>query len=92
MQTLTEALSQNPMQNIAMNAGIVLMTVAATIGLVEIPEHRETKIAVSTQPAFVFATEIGGADSAQRRERDDIHPHHISYSAFQRTPGRTGHL
>lgn len=81
-------------QEVAKNAGLVMMTLAATIGMVELPEHPNSKIVVNAQPAFAFATNNTGTEhqSSQRREREESGPHYISYSAAQRTPGRTGKI
>jgi hypothetical protein len=90
MQTSAAQFNQN-MIDVAKNVGLVLMTLATTVGMVELPEHHNSKVNVNAQPAFAFATEHSGVDSsAQRRERDESAPHYTSYSAFQRTPGRTG--
>lgn len=71
-------------------AGIALMAAAVTLGLVEIP-HEDKKVVLPMQPAFAHASEnSNGGHEELRRERDEIHPHTISYSVTQRTPGRTG--
>lgn len=91
MQTLASPLNATSMQHFAKQTGVIMMGVAMMVGLVEFSEHRNSKIAITAQPAFVFANEHNGLDgSAQRRERDESAPHYIGYSAFQRTPGRTG--
>lgn len=88
--TLTEKLNI-----VAIQAGLVLMTAAATLGMVEAPEH-SSKIIVPNQPAFAMATapvdHAASSESSEpiRREREETHPHHLSYSTSQRTPGRTG--
>ena len=69
------------------------MAAAATIGMLEMPEHPDKRVVVPHQPAFAFATENGGnnqQDNTLRREREEAGPHYISYSVAQRTPGRTG--
>ena len=81
-------------QDAAKNLGLVMMTLAATVGMVELPEHPNSKIVVNAQPVFAFATNNTGAEhqSSQRREREESGPHYTSYSAAQRTPGRTGKI
>lgn len=83
----------------AKNTGIVLMTLAATLGMVELPDHPNSKIVVNAQPVFAFATNnvttentATESKSSQRREREEAGPHYVSYSAAQRTPGRTGRI
>jgi len=73
-------------------AGLLLMTAAVTIGMVELPEHTNSKVVVPTQPAFAFANNGGEANlnNPLRREREESGPHYISYGINQRTPSRTG--
>lgn len=76
-------------------AGVLMMTAAATIGMIEIPNH-PNKVAITNQPVLEaaqpghvgenFMNELGQI----RREREETHPHAISFSVAQRTPGRTG--
>ncbi|MDB5164497.1 MAG: hypothetical protein JWL89_123 [Candidatus Saccharibacteria bacterium] len=76
---------------LAQQAGIVLMTVAATVGLLELPEHPNARIVVPNQPSLVaVGVNNEGGNNPLRREREETAPHHISYSEIQRTPGRTG--
>jgi hypothetical protein len=88
------------LNTVALQAGLVLMTAAATLGMIEIPEHATAAI-VPSQPAFAMAAapinsgaEASHSQSANpiRREREENHPHHISYSTTQRTAPRTGRL
>jgi hypothetical protein len=79
----------------AMQAGLLLMTVATTLGMIELPDHTNNKVVVPNQPAFAMA--INGVNSryAQqptiiRSEREETAPHYITYSTIQRTPSRTG--
>lgn len=74
----------------AAHAGLLLMTLATALGVVELP-HREATATVS-QSANVIKAEMPGEmqGSTQRREREESGPHYVSYSAAQRTPGRTG--
>ncbi len=75
--------------SLAMQAGVVLMTAAATLGMIELPDH-SNKVIVPNQPAFAMATNQSEQPNPLRREREESAPHHISYSETQRTPGRTG--
>lgn len=76
-----------------MQAGLVLMTAAATIGMVELPEH-PNKVVVPNQPVFAVASDTynNERDNPLRREREETAPHYISYNTSQRTPGRTGRV
>ena len=67
--------------------GLAVMAMATIASLVDIPE-RPLKLAVLS-PAYAIAGE-GRAANPLRREREESGPHYISYSATQRTPGRTG--
>ncbi len=67
--------------------GVTLMSIAALIGLVEVPE-RPTKAILFT-PAYVFSSESHDVNPL-RREREETSPHYVSYNASQRTPGRMG--
>lgn len=81
--------------HVANAAGVLMMTAAATIGMVELPNH-PNKVAITSQPILEaaqpgapgenFMNELGQI----RREREETHPHAISFSVNQRTPGRTG--
>jgi hypothetical protein len=75
---------------LAQQAGVVLMTVAATVGLLELPEHPNSRIVVPNQPSLVTVGVNSESNNPLRREREETAPHHISYSEIQRTPGRTG--
>lgn len=77
---------------VTQQAGLLLMTAAVTVGMVEVPEQT-SKIIVPNQPSFAFAgnnTENNNDNNALRREREEAGPHYISYNIAQRTPGRTG--
>ncbi len=97
---MSTSASQHPnnFNEVAKNTGLVLMALAATIGMVELPEHPNSKIIINAQPVFAFATEniaentASESKSSQRREREEAGPHYVSYSAAQRTPGRTGRI
>ena len=75
----------------AQQAGLLLMTAAATIGMVELPHHPDKRnIIVPNRPAFAVAPQSGEQGSTLRREREETAPHYVSYNVSQRTPGRTG--
>jgi hypothetical protein len=85
--------SADQLGDFAQKAGFVLMTVAATIGMFEMPDHPNKRAIVPTQPAFAYAPAAGEENNNPlRREREEAGPHYVSYSVNQRTPGRTGRL
>lgn len=86
-KTTTETLAR-----LSQQASLLLMAAAVTVGMVELPEHANSKIVVPNQPAFAFANNGGEANpnNPLRREREETAPHYISYSINQRTPSRTG--
>lgn len=80
-------------QDFAANAGIVLMTAAATVGMMEVPESHNKQVVLPAQPVYEFSNPASGVDthgSELRREKDEVHPHSLGYSVNQRTAGRTG--
>lgn len=79
--------------SVAKQTSLLLMTAAATIGMVELPEHPNNRVAMLAQPVTVFASPTlneAENNNAIRRERDETAPHYISYNVGQRTPGRMG--
>jgi hypothetical protein len=78
----------------AKQGGIVLMAAAATLGMLELPDHPASRaVVVPNQPAFAMATNViqdQGQANQLRRERDEAAPHYLSYSVIQRTPSRSG--
>ena len=66
------------------------MTAAATVGMLELPEHPNSKIVTPSQPSFAMAIENSEQTNPIRREREETAPHFISYNVTQRTPARSG--
>lgn len=77
------------MGKIAGQAGLILMTAAVTLGMLEMPDHTNSKIVLPNQPAFAFAGD-NQENNPVRREREESAPHFISYSEVQRTASRSG--
>jgi len=97
MSTKTKNIRNNTekLADVTQQLGLLLMTAAFTLGMIEMPEHGNQKAIVPSQPTFAFAQNQneGGApngDNAMRREREEAGPHYVSYSVNQRTPSRTG--
>lgn len=80
----------NQVLAVAQQAGLVLMTAAVTLGMLELPDHPNSRIVLPNQPALTFAGENEEANNPLRREREESAPHYISYNVAQRTPGRSG--
>lgn len=75
---------------LAQQTGILLMTAAVTLGMLELPEHPNSKVILPSQPALVEAGENNNElNNPIRREREEAAPHYISYNVTQRTPGRS---
>jgi len=72
--------------------GILLMSAATTVGMLEMPDHGRSRLPVimSSRPVFAFANQNVNENNPLRRERDETAPHYISYSVSQRTPARSG--
>jgi hypothetical protein len=77
-------------QEFAAQFGFLLMAAAATVGMMELPEHFNSRVATPGQPTLALVAERGADQNAQRREREETGPHYVSYSVSQRTPGRSG--
>jgi len=70
--------------------GLMLMSLAVTMGMLEMPNHTNSRVVVPTQANLAFAINNDEFNNPVQREREETAPHFISYSAIQRTPGRTG--
>jgi hypothetical protein len=71
--------------------GIIIMSAATTLGMVELPSHIKAPVLVSTsKPAFAYNSNESNGSNPMSRERDDITAHYISYNESQRTPSRSG--
>lgn len=68
--------------------GLAVMTLAAVVSLVEIPEHNLKPAVIA--PALASVIEEVRGPNPERREREEAGPHYVSYSANQRTPSRSG--
>ncbi len=88
-QTATDKLTEAAKQG-----GIILMAAAATLGMLELPDHTPARaVVVPNQPAFAMAArDINGQNQTTQilRERYEAAPHYVSYSESQRTPSRSG--
>ena len=85
--------SKDKLVQASQQAGLALMTAAVTLGMLELPDHPNSKVVVPNQPAFAFTYDKEGTDNNPiRREREDTEPHYISYSVSQRTPSRHGRI
>ena len=87
---MTQKYKNNNKNNIVIgrSLGLAIMTLAAVVGLVELP-GRNIKPTVLI-PAFASVSEEVRGPNPERREREEAGPHYVSYSANQRTPSRSG--
>ena len=79
---------------VAQQAGLVLMSAAFTLGMIDIAEQIKCRVIVTAQPSLVVETaspEAGHGESI-RREREETHPHSAGYSINQRTQPRSGRI
>jgi len=79
----------------AKQAVVVLMTVAATFGMIDLPAQPDKRAIMPLQPAFGWVGETANREvqpTQLRREREETGPHYVSYSVTQRTPSRTGKI
>lgn len=79
----------------AKQSGFLLMAAAATLGMMELPDHPNKRVIAVNQPAFAFAarnTQDEGQGNQMRRERDETVAHYMSYSVAERTPSRSGKI
>ena len=83
--------TQNTVESVGQNIGLLMMATAATLGLLDFPDHPKAKVVLAAQPVYAYAQTTAGVNPL-RREREESAPHYISYSAVQRTPGRTGRI
>jgi len=86
-KTVQNTLDQ--LADVAQHIGLVMMTTAATISMLELPD-RMGKVVVPSQPTLAFAGVRSESPNPLRREKEEVEQHYISYSVAQRTPGRTG--
>jgi hypothetical protein len=71
--------------------GMALMSIATIVGMVEVPEHN-TKAVLTSRPVFAFAGANEMGNPIRREKESEVGAHYVSYSSFQRTPGRTGKI
>lgn len=93
-KTKTSQTAAEKLTDAAMQTGLLLMTAAATVGMIELPHEQNNKVAPipATQPIFANPVPEANPDhnSTLRREREEPHPHYVSYNAAQRTAARAG--
>jgi len=74
----------------AANMGIILLSAATTLGMIDMPDHLRGQVIIPNQPLVNFSNLSNYENNQIRRERDETAPHYISYSVSQRTPARSG--
>lgn len=73
------------------HTGIVIMAAAAVTGMLELPNHQDTKVTLLNQPILAFAGNNTAIDNPLRREKESTETSsvQISYNTVQRTPARS---
>ncbi len=69
---------------------ILVMALAATIGMVDMRSQTRVRAIFPTQPALSFETVDTGSNNPILREREESGPHYVSYNVSQRTASRHG--
>jgi hypothetical protein len=86
----TIATSSFELAKIAEKATIIIMTLAAVFGLVDIPSRVSTRAVVPGAPVFSMSLVNTELNNPMRREKEEAGVHYVSYSETQRTQSRSG--
>jgi hypothetical protein len=90
MSNKTKISKSTQIAELSRQAGILLMSAAVTMGMLEMPD-RASRIVLPTQPVFAWANQNEqGNQNTLRRSSEETEQHYISYSVAQRTPSRSG--
>lgn len=77
--------------DVAQQAGLLLMSAAVTLGMLELPATSDKRAILPNRPVFAWASEKDQSNNnTLRRESEETEQHYISYSVAQRTPARSG--
>ncbi len=90
IKTKTNDTTLEKLSDLAGQVGMLLMTGAAVAGMLELPDHPNSRIILPTQPSFAMAAEDDELNNPLRREMEETSPQYISYGASQRTFSRSG--
>jgi hypothetical protein len=74
----------------AANVGIVILSAATTLGMIDLPDHLRGQVLTPITPAFNFANFSNDKNNPVRRDSEDSAPQYVSYSVNQRTVARSG--
>lgn len=66
---------------------MVIMAAAMTLSLAELRENPANRLVLPNQPALEM---VGTHSEPTGHEKEEVRPHHVSYSAYQRTAARSG--
>lgn len=80
--------AQESIQQFAGQLGLTLMAAATVTGMLELPNHANSRIILPGQPSFAAVTDNEEANNPIRREKEEAAPHYMSYAITQRTPSR----
>ncbi len=92
MSVKNKKTSTEKISDIAQQAGMVIMAAAMTLSMAELRENPANRLVLPNQPALETVGAHDGAGPSQtiRHEKEEIRPHHVSYSAYQPTAARSG--
>ena len=77
-------------QTLGRNIGILLMTGAATVGMLELPDH-PNRVALTPQPVFAVINDNNEMNNPLRREREEeTADYTLTYNISQRSPSTAG--
>jgi hypothetical protein len=86
----TENLS-NKFNNLSYGLGVVMLSLASTYGMLDLPQHARAQILSTSRPAFAYANsnDNSGKNNPIQKTREETEQNYVSYSVSQRTPGRS---
>jgi hypothetical protein len=76
------------LNQLATQVGMTLMAAATITGMLELPNHPNSRVVLPGQPVFAWANENDELNNPVRREKEESAPHFISYAISQRTVPR----
>ena len=78
------------MKQLISSLGILIMTAAAMVGSLELPDHSINGVVMPTNQVKIGASnDLGSLNNPIRRETEDSSQMYVSYSESQRTQPRS---
>ncbi|HUA13637.1 MAG TPA: hypothetical protein VL989_04000 [Candidatus Sulfotelmatobacter sp.] len=93
-KTKIEKTTLEKMSQLSTQLGVLLMSVATTVGMIEINNHVKTQVLTPARAVVSSENQVEENYNSSNlvKDRDDVAPHFISYSETQRTPSRSGRV